>query len=598
MNNLKVLLRGVRQLYQIEKKYAILHIVTSLLAPLRPYINIYMSAVILNELTGKQNTMALFKYVLVLIFGNLIFSLVMHFLNLRKGHHSNQFSKSEKMMFAKKSMDMDYDKIEDAKIRELLERVRNESQNGYNMYFLIMFSGQLLGSISSLIASGAVCLELIINGSINYWLKILVFFTMIITVIVNYYCTQASNKLNLNMFERLIPFNSKFNFYNDYYEDYNAGKDVRLYGLEEYISNIQNQLNQHFTDVTWDVKKKSLKFVAIGSLFSSLIQILAYVVVILVCFEGNIKIGDITKYVSCIVLFIGTINASISQFESLKNNNKYLENYFKYFDIESNFQSGTIKEINNNEFTLEFDNVSFKYPNAHDYALKNVTFTLRKGERIALVGVNGSGKTTMIKLLCRLYKPTEGRILLNGIDINQYDYSYYIQQLAVVFQDYKIFSFTIAQNIATNDNFEQNSILNAINKAGLEGLLDRMHSGINTPLYKDFDEGGIEISGGESQKIAIARAIYKKTPIIILDEPTASLDPISENEIYKKFNDIAEDNTVIFISHRMAACNFSNVIYVFDNGTIVQRGTHASLLEDKSGRYFELWSAQAQYYKN
>ncbi len=245
---------------------------------------------------------------------------------------------------------------------------------------------------------------------------------------------------------------------------------------------------------------------------------------------------------------------------------------------------------------IEFKNVSFRYPNTDSYILKQLSFKIYNNERISIVGANGSGKTTMIKLLCRLYNPSEGNIYLHGKDINDYDYDFYIKQLAVVFQDFKIFSFPIGQNIAVSDMVDDSKVTEAARKAGLEQLINDMPNGLETSLYKDFDEGGIELSGGEAQKVALARAIYRDASIVILDEPTAALDPIAENDLYSKFNDVATNKTVIFISHRLAACTFSDRIFVFDNGTIIQDGRHKDLLNNTQGRYYELWNAQAQYY--
>ena len=230
------------------------------------------------------------------------------------------------------------------------------------------------------------------------------------------------------------------------------------------------------------------------------------------------------------------------------------------------------------------------------YALHRVNIRFKVGQRLAVVGMNGSGKTTFIKLMCRLYDPTEGCIMLNGINIRKYDYDEYLSLFSVVFQDFKLFSFTIGQNIAAASAYDSEKALSCLEAAGLGDRAAEMPNGLETYLYRDFDNDGIEISGGEAQKLALARALYKDAPFIILDEPTASLDPISEYEIYSRFNDIAQDKTTVFISHRLASCRFCDRIAVFDCGSIVQSGTHDELLGDERGKYFELWNAQAQYY--
>ena len=218
------------------------------------------------------------------------------------------------------------------------------------------------------------------------------------------------------------------------------------------------------------------------------------------------------------------------------------------------------------------------------------------GERVAVVGMNGSGKTTFIKLMCRLYDPDEGEILLNGINIRKYNYDEYLSIFSIVFQDFKLFSFTLGQNVAASSAFDRTWVEECLNRAGFESRLRSMPQGVDACLYKDFAKDGIEVSGGEAQKIALARALYKNAPFIILDEPTAALDPVAEYEIYSSFNDIIKDKTAIFISHRLSSCRFCDKITVFHEGTIVQTGTHQELLSGGTGRYHELWNAQAQYY--
>ena len=218
------------------------------------------------------------------------------------------------------------------------------------------------------------------------------------------------------------------------------------------------------------------------------------------------------------------------------------------------------------------------------------------GNRLAIVGENGSGKTTFIKLLCRLYDPQEGQILLNGIDIRKYDYRDYMNIFSVVFQDFQLISQPLGSNVAGSMVYDEAKVQKALTDAGFEERLGSLPDGLNTQLYKDFTDNGVEISGGEAQKIAIARALYKDAPFIILDEPTAALDPVAEAEIYEKFNDIAGDKTAIYISHRLSSCKFCDEIVVFHKGSIIQHGKHEALLAEENGKYYELWQAQAQYY--
>ena len=238
----------------------------------------------------------------------------------------------------------------------------------------------------------------------------------------------------------------------------------------------------------------------------------------------------------------------------------------------------------------------FQYPNTDTYVLKHVNLKFKVGEKLAVVGMNGSGKTTFIKLMCRLYDPTEGEILLNGVNIKKYDYNEYMSIFSVVFQDFRLFSFSLGQNVSASASYDREKVIECLKKAGFAERLNSLPNDLDTFLYKDIDAEGVEISGGEAQKLALARALYKNTPFIILDEPTAALDPISEYEVYSKFNEIAGTKTSIYISHRLASCRFCDKIAVFHEGEIIQIGSHEELLADSKGKYYELWNAQAQYY--
>ena len=255
----------------------------------------------------------------------------------------------------------------------------------------------------------------------------------------------------------------------------------------------------------------------------------------------------------------------------------------------------TTEKRSDRNYEVEFRDVSFRYPDTDQWVLRHVNIKFRVGSRLAVVGMNGSGKTSFIKLLCRLYDPTEGEILLNGINIRKYRYDEYIRIFSVVFQDFKLLALPLGENVAGSAEYDRERVKKCLSDAGFTQRLESLPKGLDTYLYKDLKEEGVDISGGEAQKIAIARALYKDAPFIILDEPTAALDPIAEAEIYSRFNDIMTDKTAIYISHRLSSCKFCDEIAVFHEGEIVQKGTHDQLVADTTGKYYELWNAQAQY---
>jgi ATP-binding cassette subfamily B protein len=284
----------------------------------------------------------------------------------------------------------------------------------------------------------------------------------------------------------------------------------------------------------------------------------------------------------------------------MRTNASFLHTSFDLLDIPNAMYQGslTTEKRSDRQYDVEFRDVSFHYPGTETWVLRHVNLKFRVGSRLAIVGMNGSGKTTFIKLLCRLYDPTEGQILLNGIDIRKYRYDDYIHIFSVVFQDFQLFAMPLGENVAGTSDYDKKRVLDCLKKAGFQDRLASMPKGLETCLYKELDQEGVELSGGEGQKVAIARAIYRDSPFIILDEPTAALDPVAEADIYSKFNEIAGDKTTIYISHRLSSCKFCDEIIVFHDGEIIQQGTHEDLVADESGKYYELWNAQAQYYTN
>ncbi|MCL2774110.1 MAG: ABC transporter ATP-binding protein/permease [Oscillospiraceae bacterium] len=596
--HLPMIKRGILTLMQIEKPFVILHIIIEIISQFAPYITIYMSARIIDELIGNQNVNTLILYILITIGANMILSLLINGLTHLKNYHQEQFYKNETMNFSEKTMSMDYENTENRDINLLRERINTESRTGYNIYNLYTALGNFVGAVINIVLAITLTLSLFANREVSLISKLIMLAMIAGIIIVNYFTANKRSKLYLNMYEDAVPLNAMFHYYAGFYSNYNAGKDIRLYSMEEFIREWQQQFYEKNNNLLITLIKKVLKHDIIYSVSSNALRIAAYIFVMLACVAGSVTVGSIAMYVSCIVRVIGAATGLVTYGQTLIVNNKYLEHYFKYLDIPSKMYQGTlpVEKRDDNEYEIEFRNVSFKYPGTNTYALKNLSMKLNIGQRLAVVGMNGSGKTTMIKLLCRLYDPTEGEITLNGFNIKKYNYDEYMSIFSVVFQDFKLFSFPLGQNVASSSDYDGKRTAECLKMSGFDARLDNMPKGLETALYKDFEEDGVEISGGEAQKIALARALYKDAPFIVLDEPTAALDPIAEFEVYSKFNEIVGGKTAIYISHRLSSCRFCDDIAVFHEGELIQRGSHDTLITDASGKYCELWNAQAQYY--
>ena len=304
-------------------------------------------------------------------------------------------------------------------------------------------------------------------------------------------------------------------------------------------------------------------------------------------------------YFSTISGFGDWMKGILEDIANIKAQSMYLDDMREFLEMKDSDEVENPIEIpKDDSYEIEFKNVSFKYPRTERYIYKNLSLKIKKGQRLAIVGINGAGKTTFVKLLCRLYEPTSGEILINGVNIKNFSKEEYFKVLSVVFQEIKTFAFSVAENVSLKDkeNTDRSKVLKCIEKAGIKEKIDSLEKGIDTSLLKILDEDGVELSGGENQKLALARALYKNGKIVILDEPTSALDAVAEYNIYKGFDELIGEKTAIYISHRLASTKFCDVIAFFENGEVVEYGTHDELLS-KNGKYSEMFNIQSQYYK-
>ena len=321
-----------------------------------------------------------------------------------------------------------------------------------------------------------------------------------------------------------------------------------------------------------------------------------YILVGAKAMNGSIGIGNVLLTYSAVTMLIKALTDFAMTFTDLRNNNEHLLRYFDYVSLEEEAGAAD-KSVDCNYAQVNIDNVSFKYPGSKNYALKNVSLFIENGQKVAIVGANGSGKTTLIKLICGLYDVTKGSIKINDTVVTARNRNECGKWLSAVFQDFSLLALPIGNNISAGKVYDESKVWKALEKVGIREKIEEYPEKLEQSLFKDYDDEGVELSGGEAQKIAIARGIYKDAALIILDEPTAALDPFAEYEIFTKMKDISQDKTTIFISHRLYSCKFCDKVIVMDGGEIVQEGTHDELVKIK-GRYSEMWNAQAKHYVN
>ena len=579
---------------------------------LTPYVGIYLSALVIDELAGNRDPGRLKNLVLLTLISAAVIALVSAFLNKWKETQNAGLWLKSFHIYSEKLLTLDYIDMDDTKTMELIAAVRrNQSYGGWGLYRVIGEYENLCSGVLTLLGGISLTVSLFrstVPESAGAYMVLNqpLFLVPVIAIMlgVTYISPALSNKagsyfaLNRNL---NVLTNRLWNFFVLLGINRENADDVRIYRQDKMLEMGGSKKDNVFSSQGIFAKYSrgpAGLFRAASAAVSVSFTGVVYAFVCLKAWAGAFGLGAVTQYVASITKVSGSLSRIIGIFGSLRVNASYLTQVFEFLDIPNNMYQGslTVEKRRDRKYEVEFRDVSFQYPGSKTYALRHVNMKFEVGKRLAVVGMNGSGKTTFIKLLCRLYDPTEGEILLNGIDIRKYSYMEYMMLFSVVFQDFKLFALPLGENVAGAAEYDGERVKDCLEKAGFAERLTEMPDGLKTYLYKDYDNDGVNISGGEGQKIAIARALYKDAPFIILDEPTAALDPIAEAEIYGKFDEIAGDKTTIYISHRLSSCKFCDEILVFHEGSVIQQGTHASLVADSSGKYHELWHAQAQYY--
>lgn len=598
--------------WKIDPKLFISTALLEIVNVLTPYITVWLSAQIINELAGNRNPEVLWKWVILTVCITAGLKLLSEALyHWMRAVHALEWDYEDKLL-ADKLMDMDFAAVESPETNELRFAIRKFQMGnvyGFNKIHN-WYIARVIGGFASVL--GAVVLTVSLFTQVvpatagaytvlnETWVSALVIILLLAGTILSPWLSAKGMAGNAKIWPYSNRYSRTLNGFSVIGTRTKRAVDVRMYNQQDIAEEV---LEKNFSFPP-NSPAGNIMFREIGplnaasSIVSTLLIGICYVFVCLKAWAGAFGIGSVTQYVGAVTNLCKGISDLFGAIGDLPNNANYLNAIRQYMEIPNAMYQGSLptEKRDDREYEVEFRDVSFKYPGSENYALRHVNMKFKVGSRLAVVGMNGSGKTTFIKLLCRLYDPTEGQILLNGIDIRKYQYDDYMNIFSVVFQDFQLVALPLGQNVAAAAEFDFERVEDCLNKAGFSDRLASMPNGLDSYLYKALDKTGVELSGGEEQKIAIARALYKDAPFIILDEPTAALDPIAEAEIYSKFNDIAGDKTAIYISHRLSSCKFCDEIAVFHEGVVIQQGTHDELVADVNGKYYELWNAQAQYY--
>lgn len=570
-----------------------------------PFVNVIFPAFLVNQLTSGAPARVVWLTALLTVLLNALAFGVKAALGRWREYETEAVVRAWRSMRGKKFLNMDFSALEDGEVENLRQNVyQNEDNFGavYGLLESLKESVRNLAAVAGALATLVVMLASTPSSGQGFIhgpgsMALVMGFCLLSAALV-FMLQMRNGKLMPGLMEQLARTNQRGGYLiGSLLDNYPSGKDIRIYGAAPLVNRQLKDMLKSFGPMMRKMFALNLTPAAAGAITSAIMGGLIFSIVGLKALGGGLDPGSVVWFagsvqqfsagISALVFALGDLNVGLSQ-------TSFTEQLMALPDTLDGGQA-PLPEPRAGGYELEIKNLSFRYPGSQEWVLRGVNLNVQAGEHLAVVGLNGSGKTTLIKLICRLYKPTEGSILLNGTDIQTLDRAAYLKLFSVVFQDFKLFSFGLGENVAANPDYDADRVKRALQRADASGRLERMP--LEQPLYRDYAEDGVEISGGEAQKAAIARAIYRDAPFVVLDEPTAALDPLAEQEVYARFGDMMRDKTALFISHRLSSCRFCRDIAVFDQGSLIQRGSHEALLQEEGGRYAQMWNAQAQYYQ-
>lgn len=589
-----------------ETRTVVYMLMNCFLAAVRPYILLILMGKLIDMVYAGAEYWQLIRQVLYALGVVGLFETGEALINHR--YHARMMGMYEAQSYVvdRKCQTMDYEYLEEEQIHDMIFRIDRATGSSLGLIgsFISNWEYVIRASVS-IAAAILMVLPLLLSGTktgegfINSWMSS-IFFLMLIGLLaaLNYYLDISAGGKVWSYRDRASKHkNMLFYYMEEIFSSADRQKDLRILGQRELI---EERTGEEIEALNFYNRKEAganMKSAAGKQSVLALSGILVYAFAGARMYAGMISVGSVVSYAAGIMQMMNSMSVLLQRLARLKNLSRYVNDYVAFMDLGKRKREGCIplEKRRDNKFLVEFDHVSFRYPWTKEYVIRDLNLKFVIGERMAVVGENGSGKTTFIKLLCRLYDVTEGCIRVNSVDIRKYDYKEYCALFAVVFQDFQIFSFPLGENVASGEEVDKMRAETALRKAGFCEKTGNLPQGLGTYVGREFAEEGIHFSGGEKQKIAIARAIYKDAPFVIMDEPTAALDPVAEFQVFAGFDKMVGNKTAIYISHRLASCRFCQDIIVFDKGRVVQRGSHEEL-KAQEGLYRRLWEAQAEYY--
>lgn len=580
----------LRNMIAYDKKFLLLVPLGMLCAPCLRYLWTFLSKFILDMVTGEGSREELLWLMLLFAAVQTTATMLQTYFSLNIFWRYIRVRMKMIIRLNTKAMQVDFEHLENPDVMDCFQKGHQAcSSNDVGVEGMMRELTNFLCSLTVVVAG------MLILGTMNAFVVVL----MIVLAFFNFLIVNHANvAAKREVWDPLAPWWRKRYYLENTTTNFKEAKDIRMFGLREWLLGRYRELYK----IRCDAQKRHSQIWFLSGFFTNLLwivsQIMIYAWLIYSVAKGGMSIGNFSLYLASSATFFDHISSLLNGINALLAKSRQVDDYRSFLDFDGGDgkeKGKALPELSACEFT--FENVSFSYPKAERYALKNLNLNIKAGERLAVVGLNGAGKSTMIKLLLRLYEPTEGRILLNGVDIREYDRQSYYEAFAPVFQQVELFAFPLEENVSMKEPEETDSgkAEKCLVAAGLSEKIETLPNGTKTELLKVIYDDGVDLSGGEKQKLALARALYKEAPVVVLDEPTAALDALAEAKLYEDFDKLIGGKTAIYISHRLSSTQFCSRVAMFAEGEMVECGTHTELLE-KGGAYAEMFRIQAQYY--
>lgn len=583
-----------KDVWRFSKSYVIAQSLTALIGGLSPLLYIILPKMVIDGIQFGKNIQIIVLYIGIFAVSELLIIAVRNYLKNRfinlNGH---LYAMHFLLQINQKSASLDLKQLDSSSTHQKQALAQDIIYKGIGID-LIMGLFQAISGIVVVISTT------IILASAS-WIFVLI---IVISAAISVVLSLAAENWQIKQRDENIYITRVLNYFISSMGDKNHTKEMKLFGFK-------NWLNNKYQDTLVGLKNRLKSLYSVNmwlNFWGEFVDWIKgngiYFFLAIATFRGRYSIGQFTQYFSATGQLSSSLLTVIDFIIKININGKYIESYREFMELESEWQNrkNTKKlPLNSMPLSLRFDRVSFNYPGSETLVLRDLSYTFEQGKTYVLVGENGAGKSTLINILCGLYEPTEGQILINNSPVAEINIEEYRRLFSVVFQDFKHFSFTVGENVGLNMAFSEEkikveTIISALEKSGFSAKLNELPLGINTPLDKIFTDDGVRLSGGESQKLALARSLIRDTPVMLLDEPSSALDPIAEDELLSRFSEISQGKLVIYISHRLTCAAGADMVLYLKNGHIQESGSHKMLLQ-QGGEYADFYQTQSKYYQ-